>query len=66
MTISVSGTNGGPFQVYIYNAMGEIVATENSPGTAVKLNTRKWANGIYAVTVRYKGQLLTRKVLVTH
>jgi blue copper oxidase len=66
LTISVSATNGAPLQVVVYNALGETVATETSTLSVVKLNTRKWANGIYAVTVNYKGQTLTRKVVVSH
>ena len=66
LTISVSGTNGDPVQVYVYNALGEIVATEISSGSVVKLNTRKWANGIYAVTVKQREQTQVRKIVVNH
>lgn len=66
LTIRVSGTNGDPVRVDVYNALGEIVATETSAGSVVKLNTRKWPNGIYAIKVKHGKQTLTRKIIVNH
>ena len=61
--VTISSDNLG--SVNIYNALGEIIYTENKSNTnEVIVNTTQWSKGIYTVQVNRSNQLINKKLIV--
>jgi blue copper oxidase len=51
--------------VIIYNALGEIVFTENKSGlNRLQINTSKWSKGMYTVQVNSNIQIVNKKLII--
>ncbi|MBL7934959.1 MAG: T9SS type A sorting domain-containing protein [Bacteroidia bacterium] len=62
ITVDVPDTNDGTI-VYIINALGEIIATENATSSNITLNIDNLTNGIYFVKIESKNGSAIKKFI---
>lgn len=61
INIELNGSNTTSV-FYIYNSMGQLIATDNINETA-RVNTRNFAKGIYFIKIAYQNTILYRKII---
>ncbi|TND07197.1 MAG: Bilirubin oxidase [Bacteroidetes bacterium] len=66
-TLSMNGFSpGGTAIVTVYNAIGQRVFSVSCTEPSLKIDTRSWNSGVYALTVSQDGNTSSRKILVRH